>query len=719
MKYLDRIKRLREKKLEQTRQKMSTLGPQDEDDYGNVPPPENFKWVPPVKDSNGCFYGAKAWGRNFRSLMENHPVYIDPDDVLAGRWMFMLSRMRAGYKLSLAPFPVDYSHFHREQALYDITSGIGKDAHFAPDYNIGLSLGWNGLKAKVQKSLKKYPNNQESVELLNAELDAIAGIQDWIRRTAAEALQMSEIEKDCEKKENLRTIASINHKLAEEAPTSLREACQWLAWFNMASRTYNRDGAGGQLDGLLLRYYEKDLAEGKIDDEDAVFFIACLLLNDPHYYQLGGPDRNGNDQTSGLSFLILEAAHLLKISCNITIRVHDGMDEKLFRRGMEILFEDKLGYPRFSGDSALVAGFVKNGFDTELARERIAVGCSWMSLPGREYTLNDLVKINMAKTMEVAFNEVSASGEPSVSALMMCFEKHLRKAVRCTAAGINFHLEHQYKNEPELLLNLLSHGPIEKGRDVSHGGAEFYNMCLDGAGLAVVADSFAAIEQRIEKEKILSWTELKNALSSNFAGLPGERIRSLLKNSERFGSGHSPGDKYAKKITKLFTDIVKSEPMPGNRILIPGFFSWADTVRFGKTVGATANGRLAGTPISHGANPNPGFRKDGALTAIAKAVADVQPGYGNTAPLQLEIDIGSLPKEKNLDIIGGLLKTHFALGGTLININIIDAEKIRDAHENPEKYPDLTVRVTGFSAYFASLSKEFRQLVVDRIIGAV
>lgn len=718
MKYLDRIKRLREKKLEQTRQKMLSLGPQDEDDYGNVLPPANFKWAAPVKNENGCFYGAEAWGKNFRSLMENHPVYIDPDDALAGRWMFMLSRMRAGYKLSLAPFPVAYSHLHKEQALYDITSGIGKDAHFAPDYKIGLSLGWNGLKTKVQESLKKYSNDPESVELLNAELDAIEGIQNWIRRTAAEALQMSETERDSEKKENLRNIASINHKLAAEAPTSLREACQWLAWFNMASRTYNRDGAGGQLDELLRGYYEKDLAEGKIDEDDAIFFIACLLLNEPHYYQIGGPDRNGKDQTSRLSFLILEAAHLLKISCNITIRVHDGMDEILFRRGMEILLEDKLGYPRFSGDNALVEGFVKNGFDTELARERIAVGCSWMSLPGREYTLNDLVKINMAKVMEVALNEIFDNGKLSLSELMTCFEKHLCNAVKCTAAGINFHLELQYKNEPELLLNLLSHGPIEKGRDVSHGGAEFYNMCIDGAGLAVVADSFAAIEQRIGKEKILSWAELQNALSSNFAGLEGERIRSLLKNSERFGSGHSLGDKYAKKITKLFTDIVKSEEMPEKRILIPGFFSWADTVRFGKTVGATANGRLAGAPISHGANPNPGFRKDGALTAIVKAVVDVQPGYGNTAPLQLEIDIGTLSQEKSLDIIGQLLKTHFALGGTLTNINIIDAEKIRDAHENPEKYPDLTVRVTGFSAYFASLSKEFRQLVVDRIIGA-
>jgi formate C-acetyltransferase len=417
--------------------------------------------------------------------------------------------------------------------------------------------------------------------------------------------------------------------------------------------------------------------------------------------------------------MILEAAHLLKTSCNLTVRVFDGMDETLFRKGLEILFEDKLGYPRFSGDNALVEGFTKNGYDAGLARERIAVGCSWMSLPGREYTLNDLVKINMAKVFEVSLKELFEKGSPSISALKDNFHKHLARAVKCTAAGIDFHLDNQFKNEPELLLNLLSHGPLEKGRDVSHGGAEFYNMCIDGAGLAVAADSFAAIEQRIEKEKKISWKELKDALDSNFSNDGGVRVRNILRQSEKFGQGNSIGDRYAKDIAGLFTRLVKSEPISAGRILIPGFFSWADTVRFGKSVGATPNGRMAETPISHGANPNPGFRKDGALTALVKAVADIQPGYGNTAPLQLEIDMGAASNDmKSIDIVEKLLKTHFRLGGSLVNINIIDAEKLRDAHKHPEKYPDLTVRVTGFSAYFASLSREFRQLVVDRIVGA-
>lgn len=715
MKYTQRFKKLTETKSRQTQDKLNKLGARDEDDYGCVSPPDDFTWQPPVQDENGSFAGAKAWGKNFCSLMENHPVYIDPNDALAGRWMFMLSRMRQGYKIELSNFAFDYSHLKPNHLKYDITCGIGKDAHFAPDYKIGLKLGWGGLLDKVNISLEKYANDPVARELLEAEQDAILGIQNWIARTAQSAEMMAGKELDLNLRLNLEEMANINSKLVNYPPGNLREACQWIAWFNMASRTYNRDGAGGQLDELLRPYYEKDKAEGLIDDEDAEFFVACLLLNDPHYYQLGGPDKTGKDQTTAISFIILEAATKLKISCNLTIRVHDKMDRNLFRRGVEILLADKLGYPRFSGDKALVEGFMKNGYSKELARERIATGCNWMSLPGLEYTLNDVVKINIAKVFEVACHE-NAENSPSLEQLEKLFIEHFSIAVETVAEGLDFHLDHQYLNEPELLLNLLSHGPIEKGLDVSHGGAKYYNMGLDGAGLATVADSFAAIEQRIVNEKVLSWKSLENNLNNNFTSPNGEQIKLMLASSDKFGQGRSLGDKWAARLTKILNDHVAGKTTPMGHKMIPGWFSWADTIRFGKNVGATPDGRSNGAPISHGANPNPGFRKSNALSAMARAIASVQPGYGNTAPWQLELDIGLANHPQAVEHIMTLLQTHFDLGGTLININIVDSKKILEAHNNPDAYPDLVVRVTGFSAYFTSLSKDFRQLVVNRII---
>jgi pyruvate-formate lyase len=709
--YATRLEHLRRRKEAQTQEKLQRLGYMNEDDYGMVLPPEDFAWQPKPNHPNGSFYGLQGWADNFCDLMEHHPTYVDPMDALAGRYMVLLNRMR---KCNWPP-EYDYTELKPDQERYGIISGIGNDAHFAPDYRIGLELGWGGLLEKVRRYRRLH--GPDKAEFFEAEQRVIRAIQGWIRRTVV-AIEAAEAqETDPTLRANLREMAEVNRWLIEGAPRTLREACQWIAWFNMASRTYNRDGAGGQLDELLRPYYEADRLAGRIDDEDAIFLLACLLLNDPHYYQLGGPASDGRDQTSHLSFLILEAAHRLKSTCNLTIRVHDGLDPRLLRKGVEYLLEDRKAWPRFSGDKALVEGFMRNGYSAELARQRIAVGCNWMALPGLEYTMNDTVKINVAKVFMVAFDEMMAQdSSPSVASLMSRFEEHLRRAVLCTARGIDMQLDHQHLNEPELVLNLLTHGPIERGLNVTNGGVDLYNMCVDGAGLANVADSLAALELRVEQQQRITWNELAEHLRNNYQGVDGERVRLMMNTAPHYGEGNSAGDRWALQVSRLLTRLVTENPTPGGRRMIPGWFSWADTLRLGKQVGAMPDGRRSGEPITHGANPRAGFCADGAATAMVRAIAAVQPGYGNTAPIQLELDPCIAQSDDAVDTITNLITTHFALGGTLFNINIVDAEQVLAAHKNPSQYPDLVVRVTGFTAYFANLSPDFRQLVVDRLV---
>jgi formate C-acetyltransferase len=190
----------------------------------------------------------------------------------------------------------------------------------------------------------------------------------------------------------------------------------------------------------------------------------------------------------------------------------------------------------------------------------------------------------------------------------------------------------------------------------------------------------------------------------------------MMHNIDRFGTGGSRADWWAVRVNSAYTDIVKARTTPNGFNMLPGHFSWANTIPMGKVLKATPNGRKAAAPISHGANPDPGFRKDGAPSAMAVAIASVQPGWGNSAPMQIEMDPGLTRDEDGVANVANLIKTHMDLGGTQINMNVMDADQVLEAHKDPTKYPDLVVRVTGFSAYFASLSADFRQLVVDRII---
>jgi formate C-acetyltransferase len=136
-------------------------------------------------------------------------------------------------------------------------------------------------------------------------------------------------------------------------------------------------------------------------------------------------------------------------------------------------------------------------------------------------------------------------------------------------------------------------------------------------------------------------------------------------------------------------------------------------------VGATPNGRRAGEPLSHSADPDPGFLPGGgvAVTAKANAVAAVQPRWGNTTPLQIELDPALVKAMGGQDAIEALILGHNAQGGTLINVNVLSKEQVLEAHEDPMTHPDLLIRVTGYSAYFASLSRAYRQPIVDRILA--
>lgn len=735
--YTDRLEAIRKTKIEHTLAKRKQNGYTDLDDFGTVPLPEGYYVEPWYNSENGSFYGLDGMSENFCRVIGAHEPYVDPMEMLCGRWRDMLVNYRgdihylpdwikrnkklydfisAGATSQWSKrwdekrFP--YDELKPLQKKYNITSGIDSDAHFACDYRIGLELGFGGLLEKI----KHYREiNTDKKDFYDAEEKCVLAIIDFIDRHIERIREMTLYEERPEIKDSLKKMLTVCTTVRYDAPSTFHEACQWVAFFNCAARIYTRDGAGFQLDTLLLPYYEADIKEGRLDDETAKFLIANLLLIDPHYYQISGVDENENDLTNHLSYLILEAASDINISCNLTVRVHEKCDPMFLKKSVECLLKNKNGFPRFCSDKNLCNGYMRNGVDKSTARERIAVGCNWMCVPGREFPMNDTVKINVAKVFSVALEEMREKKDKSLSMLYALYLKHLRAAVEITAAGVNYHLDHVHDVTPELIMNLMFHHCIEEGLDASQC-AELYTVGVDGAGLAVVADSMCAIETRIENEKIVSWDMLYEALDNDFSD---ERIRSVMSSAPKYCHGGTLADDWAKKLTDSWKKIVKAQPMPSGRQLIPGWFSWARTIEYGKSVGATPNGRRAGEPLSHGANPNPHFRQDGAVTAQSNGIASVQCNYGNTAPLQLEFDPRISIEDGGTEIVTQLILSHFDQGGTLININVLDGEKLMEANKNPDLHPDLVVRVTGFTAYFASLSPAFRQLVVNRFLNGI
>ena len=707
---LRRIRQLHDDKMEINRVKLAHFGRYDTDDHGFIWDPD-FHFAFPADTPDGVLRGAVPIGKALRKYLKDIPAYVNPASALAGAWYGALnSFVKVGFDPALVP-----GELRRTWEKYDTYSGWNAMNHSAPDLNIGLTLGWGGLRHKLE--YYRDFNHPSDTSFYDGELEYITGVQEWVVRLSAKARQLAETAEEPEERKNLEEIADMNAWLAENPPRTLREACQFIAHFQTVDRVYFLGGALDQLDELLRPWYERDLREGRITDDDVVWYLASLFFNDTHYSQIAGPTPDGSrDTTSRMSFLILEAMHVLGIPCNIALRVHDGVNEDLLRRSLEYTMEDGSGVS-YSLNTGTVKGFARGGYPEALGRMRKKVGCNWTVIPGEEYALQDCTRANLAFALHYALEDLR-EGERTLERLFERFRYHTGVIVDSIKAGYDLHYEEKYRNCPEIVLNPFMHGCVERGLDCSQGGVDILDLNIDGIGLTTVADSFAAIEQRVVEEKRITWDELFRVLETNWEN--AEPVRLMMKNIERFGAPHSRADKWAVRIRDCFVEACRKDGTPKHHLPItPGMFSHGEVYTYGRHLPATPNGRLNGDPICHSNEPDPGFARSYntfSPSLKATAVAMVQPGYGNSSPLHLDVDTGMLAREGGMDALIALIRTHDHMGGTLINLNCLSRETLMEAHADPSTHPDLVVRVTGYSAFFASLSREYRQQVVDRFL---
>ncbi len=329
---IDRLAALRETKQQQTLEKQQIRGAMDFDDHAIILPPKEIRetvktlggsgvyftdvimntFRPTPNHPSGGFFGPRSTGENFRRLLEAHPVYIDPQSSLAGAYMVNFMAYR-----TVAWNPdIDCSELLAEHAKYQTVPAIGGVQHMCQDMEMGLKLGWGGILEKINRYRAGNPASEDFYAGLE---HVVLGTQNWIQRHAEAALRMAA--EDGEMKQNLLEIAEMNEYLVSNPPRTFREACQWILWYQSIARMYNSSGSLGRLDLILLPYYEADTKAGRLTDEEAIFHIGCHLVRDTAYIQLGGPDARGQDATNPVSFLILEAAHRLRIPANIGVCV--------------------------------------------------------------------------------------------------------------------------------------------------------------------------------------------------------------------------------------------------------------------------------------------------------------------------------------------------------------------------------------------------------------
>ena len=265
---------------------------------------------------------------------------------------------------------------------------------------------------------------------------------------------------------------------------------------------------------------------------------------------------------------------------------------------------------------------------------------------------------------------------------------------------------------PTPYMSLFVEGCMEKGRDVTNGGALLYGgPGTIFAGLATFVDSIAAIKKLVYDDKKYTLKEIKEALDSNWIGF--EKLHKDCLNAPKYGNDDDYADMIAKEIID-YTERKINEQESLYAKQIHGTLSQSFNTPLGEMIGAMPNGRFSKEPLSDAMSPSQGADKRGA-TAVIKSVSKI-----NVESMSLgmahnfKYTPGFLETNEGREALISQLRTASIMGNAQMQFNCIDNKTLLDAQKNPQKHRDLIVRVAGYCAFFVELCKEVQDEIISR-----
>jgi len=614
--------------------------------------------------------------------------------------------------------------------------------------------GMLDFKNEISESIAKldYLNDpkasDKAEELLAMEISCDAVII-FAQRHADLAEKMAEKENAPQRKDELEKIAAVCRMVPAHAPRNFWEALQ-MYWFVHLGTITELNGwdamSPGHLDQHLAPFYEKEIAEGTIDRDKAKELISCLWIkvnnhpappkvgvtaqesgtyNDFTNINLGGIKRDGTDGSNDVSYIILEVVdelRLLQPQCNIQISRQTPF--RFLKAGCRVIRKG-YGYPSVFNADEVVMEQVRVGKSIEDAREGGCSGCVETGAFGKEaYILTGY--LNVPKILELALNNgydpVSKqrlgvkSGDPRefkhFEELYNAFIRQLEYIVDLKIR-VNNYIERMFAvNSPAPFLSVVIGDCIANGKDYNNGGARYNTNYIQCCGIGTITDSLSAIKKHVFQDKAISMDQLLNALAENFKGNEALRLR-LQNKTSFFGNDDDGADSIMQQVFNSLFEAIDGHPNTKGGVYHLNMLSTTCHLYFGKMLGASANGRFAGTPESDGTSPSHGAERNGP-TGVIKSLSKMDQFKSGGTLLNMRFLPDILETENDIDKLAALIRTYFKMNGHHIQFNIVDTKTLQNARAKPDEYRDLLVRVAGYSDYFVDLDKDHQMEIINR-----
>jgi choline trimethylamine-lyase len=689
---------------------------------------------------------------------DQDPFYIAPEDkqymkdVLFPFWQgksvdeYCEDQYRecGGWELSGESFVSDCS--------YHALNG-GGDSN--PGYDvITMKKGMLDIQREAQEHLAQLnyanPDDIDKIYFYKSVVDTTEGVMTYARRLSNYASELAAKETNPQRKRELEKIAEVNANVPAHAPKTFWEAIQ-AVWTieSLLPVEENQTGMSiGRVDQYMYPFYKADIESGRMTEYEAFELASCMLIKMSEMmwvtsedaskffagYQpfvnmcVGGVTRSGADATNDLTYLLMDAVRHTKIyQPSLAARIHNKSPEKYLRKIVDVV-RAGMGFPACHFDDTHIKMMLAKGVSIEDARDYCLMGCVEPQKAGRLYQWTSTSYTQWPICIELVLNhgvplwygkqvtpdEGPLSQYKTYEDFDAAVKRQINYITKWTSVMTVISQRVHRELAPKPLMSIMYEGCMEKGKDVSAGGAMYnYGPGVVWSGLATYADSMAAIKKLVFDDKKYTLEQLNQALLADFEGY--EEIRRDCLDAPKYGND----DDYADNICADIIQYTEHEHRKYKTLyshLSHGTLSISNNTPFGMMTGASANGRHAWTPLSDGISPTQGADYKGP-TAIIKSVSKMSNDNMNIGLVHnFKLIPGLLDTPEGEQGLITLLRTASMYGNGEMQFNYVDNDTLLDAQKHPDAHRDLVVRVAGYSAFFTELCKDVQDEIISRTV---
>lgn len=601
-------------------------------------------------------------------------------------------------------YPVDFFGFHI--GTNNPCSAIG--GNVTPNYKRMITKGFDAVREELVTSISGVGDEQKKAygnEMLQ-KLDECIAVCDQYRHTV----------KNRGNTRLYNALLNVPHKGAR----TFFEACVFMKLCIYFLRISKAGHLGlGRFDQYMYSFYENDRKKGVTEEELfetlEAFFISLNFDTDLYSgvqqgdngqsMVLGGFDKDGNSMYNELSDMCMRASlELNLIDPKINLRVGKNTPDEIYAKATR-LTKQGLGFPQYCNDDVVVPGLIKLGYAADDAQDYVVAACWEYIIPNCGADIPNIQTMNFPLTVNNIIH----------SKLCQCdsFNELMEYVTQGIAAECERIKQISYSKPASMpLLSLFIDNCIQSLTDMWDGGAKYSNYGCHGAGIANASDALAAIKICVFEEKTVTAEELLKAINSNFEGY--NEVRNYLRECPKMGNNDSVVDNIALELMSSFSKNLNNCDNGTGGIWRAGTGSAMEYIWSAEKCPATADGRKAYEPYSSSFSPSLDVKTNGLLSIIQSFTKYDMTEIINGGPLTLEIHNTVFRNEIGIEKTAQLVKMYIAMGGHQLQLNSINREQLLDAQKNPEKYPNLIVRVWGWSGYFKELDLQYQNHIIRR-----